>query len=84
LYDILPEDPKEAAAIRRKASKFYYNAITRVHYLADYMMGSSSTACHKRRHKKCLKKHMTACVELNSLARSLGIASEDWGITGQR
>ena len=32
LYSILPEDPKEAAAIRRKAPKFYYNAITRTLY----------------------------------------------------
>ena len=29
LYGILPDDTKEAAAIRRKAPKFYYNAITR-------------------------------------------------------
>jgi len=26
------DDPKEAAAIRRKTSKFYYNAITRALY----------------------------------------------------
>jgi len=32
LYDILPNDPKEAAAIRRKAPKFYYNALTRALY----------------------------------------------------
>ena len=32
LYDIFPDNPKEAAAIRRKASKFYYNAITRTLY----------------------------------------------------
>jgi len=32
LYDILPDDPKEVAAIRRKAPKFYYNAITRTLY----------------------------------------------------
>jgi len=32
LYDILPDDPKEAAAIRRKAPKFYYNAIMRALY----------------------------------------------------
>ena len=32
LYDILPEDPKEAATIRRKAPKFYYNVITRTLY----------------------------------------------------
>ena len=28
LYDILPDDSKETAAIKRKASRFYYNAIT--------------------------------------------------------
>ena len=28
LYGILPDDPKEATAIRRKAPRFYYNAIT--------------------------------------------------------
>jgi len=32
LYDILPDDPKEAAVIKRKAPKFYYNAITRTLY----------------------------------------------------
>jgi len=32
LYSILPDDPKEAAAIERKAPKFYYNAITRILY----------------------------------------------------
>ena len=32
LYDILPDDPKVAAAIRRKAPKIYYNAITRTLY----------------------------------------------------
>jgi len=32
LYDISPDDPKEAVAIRRKASKFYYNASTRTLY----------------------------------------------------
>ena len=32
LYGILPNDPKEAAVIRRKAPKFYYNAITRTLY----------------------------------------------------
>jgi len=32
LYDILFDDPKEASAIKRKAPKFYYNAITRMLY----------------------------------------------------
>jgi len=26
LYGIMPDDPKEAAAIRKKAPRFYYNA----------------------------------------------------------
>ena len=29
LYGILPDDPKEAATIKRKTPKFYYNVITR-------------------------------------------------------
>jgi len=32
LYGILPDDPKEAAAIKRKAPKFYYNTVTRTLY----------------------------------------------------
>jgi len=36
LYDIFPDDPKETAAIRRKASKFYYNAITRTLYCRSH------------------------------------------------
>jgi len=32
LHDIFPDDPKEAAVIKRKAPKFYYNAITRTLY----------------------------------------------------
>jgi len=54
------------------------------HCTADRMMGSSSTAYHRRRHRKYSKKHMMAFVELISLARSLGIDSIDWGITSPR
>ena len=36
MYDILPDDPKEAAAIKRKAPRFYYNAITRTLYRRSY------------------------------------------------
>jgi len=32
MYVILPNVPKEAAAIRMKAPKFYYNVITRTLY----------------------------------------------------
>ena len=36
LYDIFPVDPKKAAAIRRKAPKFYYNAVTRTLYYRSH------------------------------------------------
>ena len=36
LYDIFPDDPKEATAVRRKAPKFYYNVITRTLYRRSY------------------------------------------------
>ena len=36
LYSILPDDSKEAAANRRKAPQFYYNAITRALYRWSY------------------------------------------------
>ena len=35
-YNILPDDPKEAATIRRKAPRFYYNTITRILYCRSY------------------------------------------------
>ena len=36
LYDILPDDSKEAAAIKRKAPRFYYNAVMRTLYHRSY------------------------------------------------
>ena len=30
LYDILPDDPKEAASIRRKSLRFYYDPIVKM------------------------------------------------------
>jgi len=83
LYGILPDDPKEAAAIRRKTPKFYYNAI-REYCTADRMTGSSSTAYHKRRHRKYSKKCMMVCAELISLVQSLGIDFKDWDIIDLR
>ena len=36
LYAILPDEPKEAAAIRRKALRFYYNVIMQTLYRQSY------------------------------------------------
>ena len=66
LYDILPNDPKEAATIKRKAHKFYYNAITRTIY-TDCMIESSFTACHIKRLKKYSKRLIMVYVELTNL-----------------
>lgn len=32
VFGYLPDDPKEAAAIKKKASQFYYNATSRMLY----------------------------------------------------
>jgi len=81
LYDILPDDPKEADAIERKAPKFYCNAIIR-NCIVDRMMESSSVACHIKRHRKHSKRLMTVCVELTNLVQNLEIDSKDLDIIG--
>ena len=51
LYGILSDDPKEAAAIRRKAPN---STIMRLHehYIVDRMTGSCFAAFHKKRHRR--------------------------------
>jgi len=36
LYDILPDDPKEAASIRRRSLRFYYDPIVKTLYRRSY------------------------------------------------
>ena len=83
LYDILPDDPKEATAIRRKTPRIYYNTITE-HCIADRMMESYFTTCHTKRHKRHSKKLMTVCAELINLVQSLEIDSEGSNTTSRR
>jgi len=83
LYDILPDDSKEATAIRRKASKFYYNAITRALYRRSHN-GILLRCHHTKRHRKYSNRLITACVELTNLVQNLEINSEDSDIIGQR
>ena len=66
LYGILSDDPKEAAVIRREASKFYYSAITRALYRQSHD-GIHLHCLSTKRHRKYLKRLMTACVELTNL-----------------
>jgi len=83
LYDILPEDPKEAATIRRKAPKFYYNVITRTLYHRSH--DEILLRCLSQKEaQEVLKEAHDSMVELTSLARSLWIDSVEWGITGPR
>jgi len=82
LYGILSDDPKEVAAIRRKASRFYYNAITG--YYIDRMIESSSAAYHIKRHMRHSKRLMMVCAELINLVQSLEMDSKDWDIICQR
>ena len=36
LYDILPDDSKEVATVKRKSTQLYYNAISRTLYRRSY------------------------------------------------
>jgi len=66
LYDILPDDPKEMAAIRSKAPKFYYNVITRTlyHHTHD---GILLRCLSYKEAQEALKKLMIVFVELTNL-----------------
>jgi len=54
------------------------------HCIADRMTEPSSTAYHKRRHRKFSKKRILVCAKLISLVWSLEIDSEDWDIIDLR
>jgi len=61
LYDILPNDPKEAAAIRRKAPKLYYNAITRALYRRSHDGILLRCLSHKETQKILKEAHDGMC-----------------------
>ena len=72
LYDILLDDPKEVAAIKRNP----LNSTTmwsQEHCITDRMMESSSIVCHTKKHMRHSKKLMTVCVELTNLVQNLEI-----------
>jgi len=77
----LPDDPKEAAAIRRKAPRFYYNTIMQTSY-PDCMMESCSDAFHTKRHRKHSRKLMLVYAELTKLDLSSETGLEDFAIIG--
>ena len=56
LHDILPDDPKEVASIRRRSLCFYYDSIVKTLYhrsydgiLLRYLSNSEAQECLKRR-----------------------------------
>ena len=82
LYDILPADPKEAASIRRRALRFYYDPIVKTLYRRSYD-GILLVGFLIQRHKKCLKKRTTAYAELLSQVQNLKIDCTGLDIIGQ-
>ena len=65
LYGTLPDDPKEAAAIRREAPRFYYNAIT--HMLCCRLSDGILLRCLSyKKAQKALRKAQTVCAELTN------------------
>jgi len=82
LYDILPDDPKEAAAIKKSLNSTTMRS--QEHFITDRMIESSSVACHMKTLRKHSKRLTTVCVELTNPVENLEIDSEDWDIIGQK
>jgi len=81
LYDILPENPKEAAVIRRKAPKFYYNAITRTLYRRSQDGILLRCLSQKEAQEVLIETHDGIC-GAHQPGPKLGDRLRDWGITG--
>jgi len=79
----LPDDPKEAAAIRRKALKFYYNAITRALYRRSHDEILLRFLSHKEAQKILKEVHDGMC-GAHQPGPKLGDDSEDSDIIGQK
>ena len=82
LHDILLDDPKEAASIRRRSLHFYYDPTLKTLYRV-HMTVSSSIAFLIQRHRKRLKKRTTVFAELISQVQNLKIGYTDLDIIGQ-
>jgi len=79
----LPDDPKEAAAIRRKASRFYYNAITQTLYRQSHDRILLRCLSHKEAQESLWEAHNGMC-RVHQLDPNLGTDFEDLATTGQR
>ena len=63
LHDILPDDLKEVASIRRSSLRFYYDPIEKYSTVA-HMTVFYSVAYLILKHKRCLRKNMLVYAEL--------------------
>ena len=61
LYGILPNNPKEVATIRRKAPRFYYNAIMQTLYRLSYDGILLQRLSHKEAQKALKEAHDGMC-----------------------
>jgi len=61
LYSILPDDPKVVAAIKRKAPRFYYNAIMQTLYYRLYDRILFRCLSHKEAQQALKKAHDGMC-----------------------
>jgi len=81
--DKSPDDPKEGAAIRKKAPRFYYNASTWTLYHRR-IMEAYYDDFHTKRHMWRLKKLMTVHVELTNQDLIAETCSKDLATSGWR
>ena len=83
LYDILLNNPKEAAAIKRKSPRFYYNAITRTLYRLSYDQILLLCLSHKEAHEALKEAHDGTC-GAHQLGPNWETDSEDLATTDRR
>ena len=77
------DDPKKVAVIRRKAPKFYYNAITRTLYHQSHDVILLRFLSHKEA-QETLKEPNDGMCGAHQLVQNLEIDSKDLDIIGQK
>jgi len=83
LYNILPDDPKETTAIKRKAPWFYYNMITWTLYHRSYDKILFRCLSRKEAHEALKEAHDCTC-GAHQADLNLGTDSEDLATTSWR
>ena len=83
LFNILPDDPHEAATIRRKAIHFYYDAASQTLYRRA-QEGPLLRCLSDQEAAEVLQEAHDGVCRAHQPGSKLGDRSDEWGITGPR